>query len=173
MASVEDSDGLNWDAMRPGLVRFLTRRTGCATTAEDLVQDLWLKVQGSTGVLSNIRNPAAYLFRAAANVAFDWRSRDIFPACQASELSEREQPVDEGPSPERLAQSRQASQLLAAAIEELPPKCRKAFLLCRVEGLTMREAGRKMGVSERTIENHLAKATLHCRRRLVEAGAWP
>lgn len=159
---------LDWSDLRPGVVRFLTRRTGCPIVAEDLTQDLWLRLHRSD---LEPRNPIAYLFAAAANVAFDWRRRERHTI---SDVVDGEDVVqDEAPSPERIAAGRQAATLLSAAIAELPPKCRMAFTLCRVEGLTMRAAGARMGVSERTIENHLAKATLHCRRRLLEAGAWP
>lgn len=165
MASIEGSGGLDWRAMRPTLVRFLARRTGCDAAAEDLAQDLWLKLRAGS---AEIRNPMGYVLRAAANAAFDWRRREAHPANDpVSEIA------DEAPSPERQAQGREAGALIEAAIAQLPPKCREAFLLCRVEALTMREAGRRMGVSERTIENHLAKATILCRRALIEAGAWP
>ncbi|WEK45134.1 MAG: RNA polymerase sigma factor [Candidatus Andeanibacterium colombiense] len=172
MASIEGNEALDWRITRPALVRFLARRTGCDAAAEDLAQDLWLKLQaGGAWREAEIRNPLAYLFRAAANAAFDWRRREAGAAAAPAEF---EQAIaDEAPSPERQAQGREAASLIEAAIAQLPPKCRAAFLLCRVEGLTMREAGRRMGVSERTVENHLAKATVLCRRALIDAGAWP
>ncbi len=167
------SDLYDWHALRPSLVRFLTRRTGCTAAAEDLAQDLWLKLQSSANVTPAIHNPLAYLFRAAANAAFDWRRQELGPTRERGKVEEGAQLAEEQPSPERQAIGRQTGALLEAAIGELPPKCREAFLLCRLEGLTMREAGKRMGVSERTIENHLAKATVHCRRRLIDAGVWP
>lgn len=172
MAGFGDGGDGDWGAMRPVLVRYLTRRTGCAAAAEDLAQDLWLKLQRIATPASEIRNPAAYLFRAASNAAFDWRRREMPPANDGA-AEECARFADDAPSPERVAQGRETAELIRAAIEELPPRCREAFVLCRIEGLTMRAAGRRMGVSERTIENHLAKATVHCRRRLIEAGAWP
>ena len=172
MTSIGSSDGLDWREMRPTLVRFLARRTGSDAAAEDLVQDLWLKLQVSSSANAEIRNPMGYLFRAAANAAFDWHRREAAPANDlAGEAGVCI--ADEAPSPECEAQGRQAGALIQAAIAQLPPKCREAFLLCRVEGLTMREAGRRMGVSERTVENHLAKATVLCRRHLIDSGAWP
>ncbi|WP_296615481.1 RNA polymerase sigma factor [Sphingomonas sp.] len=169
MNGVDGAGLLDWTDIRPGLVRFLTRRTGCPAAAEDLTQDLWLRLQRSS---DRVANPVAYLFTAAANAAFDWRQRELRShLCDAIESHEAVR--DEAPSPERIASSRQTADLLTSAIAELPPKCRTAFRLCRMEGLTMREAGKRMGVSERTIENHLAKATVHCRNRLLDAGAWP
>jgi RNA polymerase sigma factor (sigma-70 family) len=169
MAGIEGSEGLDWRAMRPGLVRFLARRTGCDAAAEDIAQDLWLKVQSVTASASaEIRNPVAYLFRSAANAAFDWRRRQPAPA---NDAAVGELVADEAASPERQAQGRETAALIAEAIDCLPPKCREAFLLCRVEGLTMREAGRRMGVSERTIENHLAKALARKKSASSRAGS--
>jgi RNA polymerase sigma factor (sigma-70 family) len=171
MGRVDGSNILDWASVRPDLVRFLTRRTGCADTAEDIAQELWLKVERPAQERGDPRSPLSYLFRAAANAALDWHRRErVRGNADADDLASV---VDEQPSAERVAAGRQSSAVFEAAIAELPPKCRQAFLLCRVEGLTMREAGRRMGVSERTVENHLAKATLHCRRKLIEAGAWP
>ena len=54
---------------RGELVRFLTARTGNAGDAEDIVQDVWLRIQGAdTGPVANGR---AYLYRVAQNLVLD------------------------------------------------------------------------------------------------------
>jgi DNA-directed RNA polymerase specialized sigma24 family protein len=57
-------------AQRGALARFLARRVGNIHTAEDLVQDTWLKLAGGTAP-AGVANPQAYLFRIAANLAID------------------------------------------------------------------------------------------------------
>ncbi len=69
MAGIDGSGGLDWGAIRPSLVLFLTRRTGCDAAAEDLAQELWLKLQAASAAAAEIRNPVAYMFRSAANAA--------------------------------------------------------------------------------------------------------
>ncbi|WP_422080910.1 RNA polymerase sigma factor [Ulvibacterium sp.] len=48
--------------------------------------------------------------------------------------------------------------LLREAIEHLPPKCKKVFLLSKREGLTHKEISQYLDISVNTIENHIAKA---------------
>jgi RNA polymerase sigma-70 factor (ECF subfamily) len=44
------------------------------------------------------------------------------------------------------------------AVEELPPKTRRAFELHKLEGLSQAEAAARLGVSRKTVENQLAAA---------------
>jgi len=67
--------------------------------------------------------------------------------------------VDE-PSPERQASSRQELRRAADLIASLPAKCRQAFTLRRVEGLSQRDVARRMGISESTVEKHIGRALL-------------
>lgn len=124
---------------RKALGQYLRRRTGCADTADELLHELWLRSHGVTA--AGILNPAAYLFRTAVNVAFDWRRRETVLAGRLARAEEGEAVADDEPSPERLVEAGQARSVLQDAVDALPPKCRQAFLLCRIEGLTMREAG--------------------------------
>jgi RNA polymerase sigma-70 factor (ECF subfamily) len=59
---------------RDALMRFLARRLGDATLAEDLTQETWLRA-ANVGGASVIGNPKSYLFRVASNLAFDHMRR--------------------------------------------------------------------------------------------------
>ena len=47
---------------------------------------------------------------------------------------------------------------LAELIDDLPPKCREAFVLRKVRGLSQREVAAAMSLSENTVEKHIGKA---------------
>ncbi len=66
--------------------------------------------------------------------------------------------------------SQQELAILDAAIRELPDKCREVFLLYRGHGLSMREIAIYLSISEKTVEKHVARAMLHCRQQLRDAG---
>jgi RNA polymerase sigma factor (sigma-70 family) len=66
-------------------------------------------------------------------------------------------------SPEAAAGGAMELRRLQASLAELPPLCRDAFLLNRVEELTHAEIAARLGVSVRTIERYMVKAWEHLR----------
>jgi RNA polymerase sigma-70 factor (ECF subfamily) len=73
---------------------------------------------------------------------------------------------DDLPDAEAVLAYRQAVQTLADAINELPPRCRKVFLLNRFDGLNYREIAGRLRISTSMVEKHMMKAIGHCRNRL-------
>ena len=47
-------------------------------------------------------------------------------------------------------------------LRRLPPKVARAFLLAQIDGLTYKDIGHRLGVSERTVKSYMAKAMLEC-----------
>jgi RNA polymerase sigma-70 factor (ECF subfamily) len=73
-------------------------------------------------------------------------------------------PLDD-PSPEHRTAARQELRQVSALIEALPAKCREAFTLRKLQGLSQREVAGRMGISESTVEKHIGRAL----RTLMEA----
>jgi RNA polymerase sigma factor (sigma-70 family) len=151
------------------LKNFLTRHTGSPGMAADIMQESWVRA-ASTASAAPIANHRAYLYRMVRNVAVDHLRREKRKSLSLDELPERTQLADAHPGPEATTAARQELALLTAAVQELPAKCRAVFLLYRGEGRSMREIATQLGISEKTVEKHIAKAMLHCRQRLREAG---
>lgn len=57
---------------------------------------------------------------------------------------------------------------LDAAIESLPPKCREVFRLSYIEDLSNREIGEQLGISPRTVENHMYAALKQLRLETLQ-----
>ncbi len=151
------------------LKAFIARRTGSVGTAADVVQETWLRAALAEPA-TPVGNPRAYLYRMASHIAIDHLRRDAGRTTSLDDLPGLDSLADPRPSPEEAAISRQELALLALAVQELPSKCRVVFLLYRGRGLSMRQIAEALGISEKTVEKHIAKAMLHCRRRLREAG---
>lgn len=164
-AGQERSDGLlsAYLAKRDDLVRFFTARLRSAAAAEDLVQDLYLRVS-SIELTEPVENPSAYLYRLASNLMLDrLRSDRRSGARDAAWLDSHRieiggQSVADSPSPEQSAHARQRLSKAAQAIAELPPKTRRAFELHKLEGKTQDEAARILGVSRKTVEKQISTA---------------
>ena len=60
------------------------------------------------------------------------------------------------PGPDRSVIARDELHRLQVAIDHLPPRCREAVILGRIEGLTGQEIAARMGISEATVSKHLA-----------------
>jgi len=150
------------------LKSFVRRRTGSSALAEDVVQETWLRASAAGIVMPD--NPRAYLYRVAANLAIDQVRRaagrnEITPEdARLSEMASAE------PSADMIVGSREEFAILTQAVADLPPKCRQVFLLYRAHNLSMRQVAERLGISESTVERHIARAMVQCRQRLRDAG---
>lgn len=156
---------------RESLLLFLAARTRCMATAEDLIQDLYLKV-AAIDAGSDVRAPVALLYRMAANLMIDhvrsaqrssrrngqWRM-DTRKTLGGEDVVE-DLPADE------VVVAKERVRLLADAVAMLPPKMGQAFRLHKLEGLSQAETARAMGVSAKMIEQHIQAAMTNLSQRL-------
>lgn len=157
---------------RGELLRFLAARCGDAAEAEDLIQDLWLKLDSAApGPVANAR---AYLFRMANNLVLDRRrgqhramARDRAWIGEGATPEDRPDPAP--PADDALAE-RQEAEVLGKAIAALPPGARRALRLYRFEGLAQGEVAATMGISRSGVEKHLALAMRQLREALADCG---
>ncbi len=156
---------------RSSLWRFLRFKTGDDCTADDLLQDMWFRVERAQA--GQLRDPEAFLKVIARNLVTDWRRHQKLIARHSAPLELALDAACEQPSAFDQLASRQAFALLVSIIEELPPKRRKAFLLHRFGGLKMVEVAKRMGITAGTVERQVAMALSHCQARLMEMGWRP
>ena len=144
----------HWD----GLFRWLYHVARDRHTAEDVAQEAFLKAYNGLHTFRPGTNFRAWLFRIAHNTLANvrragGRARQPVP----DDLPARE----EGPLDQAL--NREALQMLADAVGRLPPEFRAAFLLRAEEGLSFREVGNVLGITEETARWRVFKA----RQKLV------
>jgi len=150
------------------LVRFLANRLRSTQEAKEVAQEAYVRVLSldTPGAVNFLR---AFLFKTAANIAIDRiRHRQRCPHTNDVSLFDE---LPERRTPEVRTQGSQEIALLTQLLTELPPKCRYAFLLHKVDGLGAREIGEHMKLSERQVRDYILRALLHCRAGLVRAGA--
>ena len=135
---------------------------------DDIVQETYAILAGLPSV-AQILNVRAYMFQVAQTVVLQRLRRAAIVRIDAVVEIESLRILDDEPSPEQLVSDRQELRHVAMLIAQLPPKCREAFLLRKVEGLSQREIAQRMGVSEGTVEKHIAKGV----RLLMDAMANP
>ena len=163
---------------RASLVRLFAAKLGSAADAEDLVQDIYLKL-ATLKLSTTVHNPMALLYQIGSNLMLDrlrqqkrgmardtaWReTRHINPAGEE---------VADMPSADDAVSSRQRLLAAAAAIEELPPRMRRAFCLHRLEGLSQAATAKAMGISTKAVEKHVSAALKILVKRLGSYGNGP
>lgn len=151
------------------LKAFVHAQVGCPAIAADIVQDIWLRV-ATAQPREPVRNPRAYLYRVAGNLAIDRLRQEQARGRHVVTGDLPEAVASPAPGAERVVAAREEISILRAAVDGLPDKCRTVFLLYRGHGLSMRQIAARLGITEKTVEKHIAKAMLHCRNRLREAG---
>ena len=145
---------------RERLLRFVRAR-GAGDAAEDVLQDLWLKIGSAPA--GPIANPLGYLYRSVDRVMID-----RYRAARDAERRERNWAfansgpvtgVSDAPSAERLVIARDHARQVEELLEGLePPRVGAIFRRHRIDGVSQREAAAEFGISLSTVESDLRKA---------------
>lgn len=151
-------------AERTALVRWVARIVG-DLAAEDVAQSLYLRVQRVDDD-PPIVNKRSFLFRLARNLAVDHvraerRHRTLFEA----DMDAWHVPSDE-PSAETHLLDREKVQILAAAVERMPLRCRQVFVLIKLDDLSVAETAARLGISQDMVRKHVRHALQICHRSL-------
>jgi RNA polymerase sigma factor (sigma-70 family) len=147
------------------LINFLRQRLRTPEDANDVAQEAYIRMMQYQNS-RQIRSPSSMLFRIAINVANDLgRSEQVRRASDQCSLDAVEL-VSDTPSAEREISGKQELELLRAAIEDLPPKCRQAFLLSRVRRMTYPEIAAHCGISVKMVEKHISRALAVCMKKV-------
>jgi RNA polymerase sigma factor (sigma-70 family) len=130
---------------------------------DELLQETYARLLvANPGGAGEVRSVRALALTIARNVALDWlRHRDVVPMDLVSDLAALDV-LDEKAQVEEIVNSHQELALLAQVVAELPNRCRQAFTLRRVYGLSQREIAEQLGISETTVEQLLARAVRRC-----------
>ncbi len=145
-------------ANRPALIRFLRAR-GAGEDAEDVSQDLWLRLSGIAGPVDD---PAAYLYRMADNLVIDRRRSRLRRSRREEEWEASAgatiHGVSDVPSPERWMLAREQLRTIEERLAALGERTMTIFRRFRVDGASQRGIADEQGISVSAVEKHLQKA---------------
>lgn len=154
---------------RAALYRYLRRFTSGAEDIEDLVQETYVRVYALPDYQA-VRSSKALLFRIAHNLAVERARRQSAQATDSmADLGALSVYSSDAP-PEDQLDARRQFESFCAAVDRLPPLCRRVFVLRKVYKLSHAEIAEVLGVSHSTIEKHVAKGLMRCRDYLRERG---
>ena len=138
------------------LLHFLARAWPQRDELHDLRQEIYVRVYEAAGKALPAQ-PKAFLFATARHLLTDRIRRSKVVSIEPVGDFERLLVLVDDVSPERWCGGRQVLKRLSDAFDRLPDRCREVVWLRRVEHLSQREVAQRLGISEKTVEKHIAK----------------
>ncbi len=160
-AAATDLAGVFLDK-RAALLRYFTLRLNSEAEAEDVVQDIYVRL--ATVEIGPIENPVSYLYRLGTNLMLDRvrKSRRTEARDDAWQESRHVRAGGEDianePPADAVVAGRQRLAKMLDALETLPPQRRKAFRLHKLEGFSHAATAEAMGISRSAVEKHIMAA---------------
>lgn len=127
------------------LYAFLTRLAG-REAADDLFQEVWLKVYRNADRYDARGKAASWLFKIANNAAFDRLARRGKEGGVVESGVDIEGFADRSPGPTAILEEAEGRGRIDAAIARLPPEQRQVFLLREHGGLSFKEIAAALGI---------------------------
>lgn len=129
--------------------------TKSADLAEDIVQDVFLKIWENRAMLSEVQHFKSYLFAICKNMTLNLLARASREAKIMEQIIYGAQKFHL--DSENKLQQLEYEKLLLEAIEQLPPQRRLIFRLCKIDGKSYEEVAAQLGVTTGTINDHIVK----------------
>jgi len=155
---------------RRPLITFFLRRIKDRSLAEDLTQDVLLKVVRASE-RGQIERADSYVFKVAINLLRDHRRRAqragpaLFLPIEEDSDGHLESELVEAISPERVLLSEDSLADVLRSLEELGELTRNIFILFRLENMKQKDIAALYGIGQSTVEKHVVKAVLHLASR--------
>jgi RNA polymerase sigma-70 factor (ECF subfamily) len=152
-----------WEAFHVPLYQFIRKRVDDEAVAEDLLQDVFLKVHQHIGALKEVKKLESWIYQITRNAIIDsYRSTKPTTMLEAAEVLAL---------PEELPDDDVVSELLPcirAMVKNLPEPDRQALVLTEYQGLTQKELGERLGLSFSGAKSRVQRAREKLKRQLLE-----
>lgn len=146
-----------------GLTQFLTRRVAARVDAQDLAQEVYLRLLRAEK-LDLVEKPQAYLYKVASNVAAEWRVR----ACHSNPHSAAElESLVEATCPEMLVNDALENARLNEVLRTMTTPVRAVLYLKLTHSMTHEEIARQLGITIRRVRRLLTAGYAELRRQLI------
>lgn len=156
-----------YNRIKKPLKRFIFRHLLTSNDIDDIAHEAFLRAYQAEKK-KKINEPSAFIFRIARNLIFSEAKKKSHKITDYIEDFEHQDftLIDDNLEDNLMAQQKVG--IFCEAVASLPPKCRRAFLLKKVYGLSHQEIADKMEISVSTIEKHLSKAIRDCNKVISE-----
>lgn len=148
---------------RDDLKRFIKRMVKSNEDADDIVQETFVRLMQVVEP-GAIRCTKSFLFATARNLVIDAQRRKVRNPIDDRITLDDVNPIDEASCVENNVSVRQEIELLCRAVEKLPPQRQRAFVLFKFYNQSYKEIADDMGLTVKTVENHIGQGLRDCVR---------
>jgi RNA polymerase sigma-70 factor (ECF subfamily) len=152
-----------WETFHTPLQQFIRRRVADGAAAEDLLQDIFLKIHLHVDTLKDVKRLEGWIYQITRNAIIDYY-RNAKPTMSLDTVGV----VD---LPEELPADDVVTELLPcvrAMVQNLPPQDRQALILTAYQGLTQKELGERLGISFSGAKSRVQRARERLKQQLLE-----
>ena len=150
------------------LLYYVQRTTKSRYLAEDVVHDTFMKIWQHRDQLDPSKPFKPYIFTIAKRTLLDLLKRATHEAEIISEI--KKYTLEEDHATELLIAYNESNQLINEGIAQLSEQVKKTFMLCRIQGMSYKQAAETLKVTESTINKHMSKALQVLREHVNKHG---
>jgi RNA polymerase sigma-70 factor (ECF subfamily) len=152
-----------WETFRMPLQQFIRRRVSDEVTAEDVLQDVFLKIHQNIETLRDVKKLESWIYQITRNAIIDsYRDSRLTTTLEAEEVLD---------IPEELPDDDIVSDLLPcvrAMVKNLPELDRQALVLTEYQGLTQKELAERLGLSFSGAKSRVQRAREKLKQQLLD-----
>ena len=139
-----------WRELHDQLLGFIARRVRTREDAEDILQEVMLRIHRSSGELEHVERLTGWIYRIAGNAIVDHYRRPArreVPTGWQQDVEEAGDSAAVADEPDTAELRGELARCLSPLLERLPASYRQALVLTEVEGVTQVEAAERLGLS--------------------------
>ncbi|MGQ8338602.1 RNA polymerase sigma factor [Sunxiuqinia sp. A32] len=145
------------------LVLYCQNLSGNRSQAEDIVQETFIKIWNNRNALDITTSIRSYLYRSVYNNFIKEYTKKV--KAEKILLDVKRETLNNLIELDREIYDRKIK-LIENAIEELPRKCKKVFLMSKVDGYKYKEIAKLLSISEKAVEKHISRAIARIKENL-------
>jgi RNA polymerase sigma-70 factor (ECF subfamily) len=161
-----------FDRHQASVVRFAFRFVGNQARAEELAQDIFVKLYKSAKGYSPSAKFKTFMFRVATNHCLNELRR---PEARAEKIEMEENDGDSAERPDQALEGKQLEKAVGLALDKMSERERAAFCMCRFEGLAYKEIAHALEASEAAVKSLIHRASLQVLKHVetLQSGLQP
>jgi RNA polymerase sigma-70 factor, ECF subfamily len=151
-----------WEAFHAPVLQFIRRRVSNEATAEDLLQEVFLRVHQQVETLKDARKLEGWLYQIARNAIIDYY-RSSRPTISLEASDALDLPID-FPDDDIISELFPS---VRAMVRSLPEHDRQALILIEYQGLTQKELSERLGLSFSGAKSRVQRAREKLKQQLL------